>query len=149
MKTFKALHFDTMNDPISGETQGAFQNPLSIKSGVRAYAASAYYDEDTSKRPNLYVVTDALVEKIIFEKLDDTSSKPDQVRATGVKFSTAGGQHIISACKEVIIACGAVKSPQLLELSGIGDKDQLSRHGIKVYVNNKQVGENLQYVKPY
>lgn len=146
MKTFSALHFDTTNDPISGETLGAFQNPLSIKDGVRAYAASAYHDENTSNRSNLCLITDTLVEKIIFEKLEDGSIEPGQVRATGVKLSTTSGQCIIHARKEVIIACGAVKSPQLLEMSGIGDRDHLSRHGVELFVDNKQVGENLQYV---
>lgn len=149
MKTFSALQFDTTNDPISGETLGAFQNPSSIKDGVRAYAASAYHDEDTSNRSNLYLITDTLVEKIIFEKLEDGSTEPGRVRATGVKLSTTSGQCIIHARKEVIIACGTVKSPQLLELSGIGDRDHLSHHGVELVVDNKQVGENLQYVYPY
>lgn len=131
---------------MSGETQGAFQNPLSIRDGVRAYAASAYYDEAVSNRPNLYVITETLVEKIIFENVEDRSTESGKVRATGVKLSTTNGQITINARKEVIVACGAIKSPQLLELSGIGDGDHLSDHGIEVFVNNKHVGENLQYV---
>lgn len=146
VKTFKALHFDTTKDPISGETQGAFQNPLSIKDGVRAYAASAYYDEDISNRPNLDVITETLVEKIIFKDIEDEPTEPGKVRATGVKLSMMNGQKTINARKEVIVACGAIKSPQLLELSGIGDRDHLSHHGIEVFINNRQVGENLQYV---
>lgn len=91
MKTFQALHFDTTNDHISGETQGASQNPLSIKNGVRAYAASAYYDEDTSNRPNLYMITDTLVEKIMFEKHEVGSTESGEVRATGVKLAVVSG----------------------------------------------------------
>ncbi|KAJ4386222.1 hypothetical protein N0V93_009115 [Gnomoniopsis smithogilvyi] len=144
VKTFEALHFDTTVDPISGDTQGAFQNPLSIENGVRAYSASAYYRRDVSRRPNLHVITDALVEKIILEKLEDGPTASGQVRATGVQFAVTSGQKIAHARKEVIVACGAIKSPQLLELSGIGDREHLSRHGIETFVDNKQVGENLQ-----
>lgn len=135
------MHFDTTKDPISGETQGAFQNPLSIENGVRAYSASAYYSENVSNRPNLRLITDTLVEKVILENLKDGSG---QVRATGVQLATTSGQKIVYARDEVIIACGAVKSPQLLELSGIGNKDHLSHHAIEVFVDNKQVGENVQ-----
>ncbi|CAN8100132.1 unnamed protein product [Discula destructiva] len=141
VKTFEALQFDTTCDPISGETQGAFQNPLSIENGVRQYSASAYYGADVASRPNLHVITDALVEKLVLERVE---GEPEQIRATGVTFSTATGTQTVQASKEVIVCAGAIKSPQLLELSGIGDPDRLSQHGIEAFVANKQVGENVQ-----
>lgn len=144
VKTFKALHFETTVDPISGDTQGAFTNPLSIGNGKRAYSASAYYTQDVSNRPNLHVITNTLVEKILFEKLENESTEPGQVRATGVEFAVNSDQKTVQARNEVIVACGAVKTPQLLELSGIGDTKHLSHHGIEVLIDNKQVGENLQ-----
>lgn len=144
MHTFKNLGYHLPGDPISGQKQGVFQNPLSIylDKGTRAYAASAYYDEHVSKRPNLYLLADSMVEKIVLAKLEDGSG---QVTATGVQsINNAGGKQVIQASKEVIIACGSVKSPQLLELSGIGGKALLASYGIEVFIDNPQVGENLQ-----
>lgn len=141
MKTLNSLGHKIAGDPISGEHQGVFQNPLTVDNGVRAYAASAYYHEGVAKRPNLHVLTGALVNKLVLEKLEDGAGL---VKATGVQFTTASGTQVTQARKEVIVACGAIKSPQLLELSGIGDRELLSRHGIQVKVENPQVGENLQ-----
>lgn len=150
MKTFERLGYRTPGDPISGNKQGVFQNPLSIdlETGKRAYAASAYYNEEVAKRANLHVITDALVERLVLRAAEDGSG---QVTATGVEFvdsqSGSGGgtkKHVVHAAKEVIVACGAVKTPQLLELSGIGSKEHLRRCGIDVVVENAQVGENLQ-----
>lgn len=141
MKTFEALGYKMPSDPITGEHSGVFQNPLSVDNGVRAYSASAYYNDSVSKRPNLRLLTNTLVEKIVLEKFKDDQG---QRTATGVQYTNASGTKTIHARKEVIVACGAVKSPQLLELSGIGDKQLLSRHGIEAVVNNPNVGENLQ-----
>lgn len=149
MKAFENLGYRTPEDPINGNKQGVFQNPLSIdlETGKRAYAASAYYNENVAKRTNLHVITDALVERLVLRQSKDGS---DQVTVTGVEYidSHPGGgsdnKHIIHAAKEVIIACGTVKTPQVLELSGIGSKEHLARYGIEVIVENPQVGENLQ-----
>lgn len=148
MKAFENLGYRTPEDPINGKKQGVFQNRLSIdlETGKRAYAASAYY-ENVAKRANLHVITDALVERLVLRKAEDDST---QVTATGVEFvdSRPGGgtnnKHIIHAAKEVIVACGTIKTPQLLELSGIGGKERLARYGIDVMVESPQVGENLQ-----
>lgn len=142
MKTFAKLDFNLPGDPIAGEKQGVFQNPLCIDKGVRAYSASAYYDDEVAKRPNLTIVTDALVEKIVLEKPKDDSSL---LSATGVQFvDSSGKRQTAQATREVIVACGAIKTPQLLELSGIGARDLLSKHGIEVAIDNAHVGENLQ-----
>lgn len=142
MKTFAELGFNLPGDPIAGKKQGVFQNPQCIDNGVRAYSASAYYGAEVAKRPNLSIITDALVEKIILEKPNGNSSL---VSATGVQFVDSSGKRQIAQAKaEVIIACGAIKTPQLLELSGIGARDILSKHGIEVAIDNAHVGENLQ-----
>lgn len=142
MKTFQNLGYHTSGDPITGSKQGVFQNPLSldVKSGKRAYSASAYYSEDVAKRPNLHVITDVLAQRLILETAGDDAI------ATGVEFlnSKTGTTHTIHATKEVIVACGAIKTPQLLELSGIGSKAHLAAHGIQVIIENPCVGENLQ-----
>lgn len=140
MKTFSNLDFHLPGDPVTGEKQGVFQNPLCIDKGVRAYSASAYYSDEVAKRPNLTIITDALVEKIVLKK-DDS----DLLSATGVQFiDSSGKRQTAQATREVIVACGAIKTPQLLELSGIGGKDLLSKHGIEVVIDNPHVGENLQ-----
>lgn len=144
MKTFQSLGYHTPGDPITGDKQGVFQNPLSIdlETGKRAYSASAYYSEGIARRPNLHVFADALVQRLVLQKAEDVSS---DATATGVEFvDSAGDKHTIHATKEVIIACGSIKSPQLLELSGIGSKEHLTPHGIEVVVENPHVGENLQ-----
>lgn len=140
MKTFANLDFNLPGDPVTGEKQGVFQNPLCIDKGVRAYSVSAYYSDEVAKRPNLTIITDALVEKIVLKKDD-----PDLCSATGVQFiDSSGKRQTAQATREVIVACGAIKTPQLLELSGIGGKNLLSKHGIEVAIDNAHVGENLQ-----
>ncbi|KAG8162847.1 hypothetical protein KVR01_007325 [Diaporthe batatas] len=142
MKTFAKLGFNLPGDPIAGKKQGVFQNPLCINKGVRAYSASAYYDGEVAKRPNLTIITDALAEKIILQKANEDSS---MISATGVQFvDSKGTRQTAKATREVIVACGAIKTPQLLELSGIGAGDLLSKHGIEVVIDNANVGENLQ-----
>lgn len=142
METFAKLDFNLPGDPVAGEKQGVFQNPLCIDKGVRAYSASAYYSDEVAKRPNLTIITDALVEKIVLEKPKDGS---DLLSATGVQFvDSSGKRQTAQATREVIVSCGAIKTPQLLELSGIGARDLLSKHGIEVAIDNGHVGENLQ-----
>jgi len=142
MKTFEALGYHLPGDPIAGEKLGAFQNPLCIdpKTGKRAYTASAFYNPIIAKRKNLHVLTNAMVEKVLFDTLQD-----GVVMATGVQLVHDGGERqVITAKREVIVAGGAIQTPQLLELSGIGGKELLSKHGIPVIIDNPQVGENLQ-----
>jgi choline dehydrogenase-like flavoprotein len=83
-------------------------------------------------------VTEARVENII---LDNESG---EVVAKGVKVIIQGVEHIFHAKKEVIVAAGALNSPKILEFSGIGDSKRLRLLGIEVYVDNPNVGENLQ-----
>ena len=64
--------------------------------------------------------------------------------AKGVKFVHGGEEHFVRTEGEVIICAGSVQSPQLLELSGIGDPEVLNAAGVEVKVNNPAVGENLQ-----
>lgn len=141
-RAFKALNQELTGDPISGLANGAFSNPATIDpvTKERSHAASAYYHNKARKRPNLRVLTEALVEKVLLEKqLDGT------VKATGVQFTARDGQRRRTLAKhEVILAAGALKTPQLLELSGIGSTELLAQHGIDCFVDNANVGENLQ-----
>ncbi|EOD46116.1 putative aryl-alcohol protein [Neofusicoccum parvum UCRNP2] len=144
MQTFQELGFNTADDPIGGEKLGAFTNPVSIHptSKTREYSASSYLSDAVIGRPNLHVRTETTVEKINLESGPDGS-----VTATGVQVLTKGGDRKVFQVKpegEVILAAGAIKSPQLLELSGIGNREILSEHGIPLLVDLPGVGQNLQ-----
>lgn len=103
----------------------------------RSYAARDYY-QPIANRPNLSLLTNALVAKIDLEK-----SNSGDAKATGVSFIVDGTTHSVKANKEVIICGGTINSPQILELSGIGSSSVLSNAGIQVVVDNPGVGENL------
>ncbi|OMP88093.1 Choline dehydrogenase [Diplodia seriata] len=141
-RAFSALNLEMTGDPITGIASGAFNPPSNIHPTTRArsHAGSAYLNDDVLQRPNLRVLTEALVEKIALERQPDGSC-----RTTGVHFTAKDGtSHQISTKHEVILAAGALKTPQVLELSGIGSKEVLAKHGIECFVDNKHVGENLQ-----
>lgn len=128
-------------DPASGQTLGAFQNAASIDpvTKTRSYAAPAYYNDSVRKRENLTVMTATVVQKINFEGQDP------EVTARGVQLRLEDGSlQDVQSRREVIISAGAVQTPQLLELSGIGDGVLLQKHNIPVIIHNPSVGENLQ-----
>jgi len=100
---------------------------------MRSYAARGYFAAN-AHRPNLHVLTEAMVQKI--ELSGD--------KATGVTFVHGGETHTVNTKKEVIMAAGAIQSPQLLELSGIGDPEILRRAGVEPKIENKAIGENFQ-----
>ena len=121
------------NPDFNGQSQdgvGFYQ--LTQKDGRRWSAADAYL-HPAGNRPNLTVRTDALATSIVIEG----------GRATGVRYLHRGAEHIARAEAEVIVSGGAVNSPQLLMLSGIGPADQLREHGIPVIADSPGVGANL------
>jgi choline dehydrogenase-like flavoprotein len=141
-RTFETLGYKLTGDPLSGVAVGAFTNPGIVDpvTKTRSHAGSHYLNQ-ISGRSNLRVVTEVLVQKIILKKSDDGS-----ISASGVQVVTKDGkQQDIFAGEEVILAAGTVKTPQLLELSGIGGKKLLESHGIDVLIDNPNVGENVQY----
>jgi len=110
---------------------GAYQ--LSIKNGWRSSASVAFLSP-IRRRANLSVLTGAHLTRVLF---DGTS-------ATGVEWVEQGTTRTARAEREVILAAGAVQSPQILQLSGIGPVSLLEQHGIRVRVDAPEVGENLQ-----
>ncbi|KAI1101968.1 putative GMC oxidoreductase [Jackrogersella minutella] len=131
-------------DPIAGKSIGAFNNAATLHPTTleRSHAGNSYFSDKVAQRPNLRVITEAFVEKI---QVTPQTGGSNALRATGVTFVGKDGQRRqISAKREVILAAGAVKSPQLLELSGIGNKDLLAKNGINCLLDNPNVGENLQ-----
>lgn len=115
-----------------GNNEGVSRFEVTQKSGVRWSAARAFLDPARA-RPNLTVVTGALVHRITFEGK----------RATGVEFSRNGVVEQALAQRETILSAGAIGSPQILQLSGIGPGALLQRHGIPL-VHELPVGDNLQ-----
>ncbi|MCH9673725.1 MAG: choline dehydrogenase [Gammaproteobacteria bacterium] len=120
-------------DYNNGDQEGFGYYQVTQKDGRRHSTARAFLDPIKS-RPNLHIETDALASKITFEGK----------RATGVDYTVKGAPRNAQAQAEVIIACGAVQSPQLLELSGIGQPELLREHGIDVVHALPGVGENYR-----
>ncbi|KAF8855124.1 alcohol oxidase [Acephala macrosclerotiorum] len=119
---------------------GGFTQPAAIdsKTRTRSFAGSAFYSLDIASRPNLRVVTEALAEKVVF-------NPGAEITASGVRFLSNSGEYVtVKAKKEVILSAGSLKSPQILELSGIGNAKLLKQRGVDVVVDNPNVGENLQ-----
>lgn len=122
------------SDDINGaEQEGVTWFQLFTKNGRRCSTAVGYL-HPVMGRPNLRVETNALVTRVLLEGR----------RAVGVEFRRGGERHIARARAEVILAAGAVASPQLLEVSGIGRGSLLQQHGIPVVADLPGVGENLQ-----
>ncbi len=122
------------NADIAGATQeGVGYLQHTIGDGFRSSTARAYLTP-ARDRPNLQIVGDAPVERVRIEN----------GRATGVEFIRNGTRQFARARKEVLVCAGAIGSPQLLMLSGIGAPEQLQAHGIEVRRALPGVGANLQ-----
>ena len=117
----------------SGDNEGAGYFEVTQKGGVRWNARKAFLDP-VRRRPNLRIVTGAEVTGLAFEGR----------RATGVSFRHRGRKCHARAGVEIILAAGAIGSPKILQLSGVGPGDVLHRHGIDVRHELPGVGENLQ-----
>jgi len=126
------------NDDVnSGEQEGFGPCPgtLNLKGKkVKRSSASQAYIHPVKDRKNLSIITGALATRVLSEK----------GRAVGVESVQNGQKKTLRADREVILSGGAINSPQLLQLSGIGDAEHLGSIGIKVHANVPGVGENLQ-----
>ena len=121
------------NDVNGAEQEGVGYYQLTVKNGQRCSAAVAYL-HPVLRRPNLRVETRALASRVLFEGK----------RAVGVEFVQNGVARRATASREVILAGGAINSPQLLQLSGVGPAALLASQGIAVLADLPGVGENLQ-----
>ncbi|KAH7337862.1 alcohol oxidase [Rhizoctonia solani] len=131
-------------DPDSGNAVGLYNTATSINrtTGRRSYSATTYYAYN-AQQPNFVVLTGAQATKINFK--DTTgSTEPENLVATGVSFVHNSQTYKVKASKEVILSAGTYQSPQLLELSGIGNSTILGKHGIKTLIDLPSVGENYQ-----
>ncbi len=125
--------FPHNHDFNGAEQAGVGLYQVTQKDGARCSSAVAYLQPARS-RPNLEVVTGALVRRILLAN----------GRAIGVAYAKDGVETQAQADREVLLSGGAINSPQLLMLSGIGPADHLAAHGISVSVNAPHVGQNLQ-----
>ena len=122
------------NPDYNGVRQDGFgYYQVTQRNGRRESAANAYLDP-VRKRANLQVHTGAHARRLLFEG----------TRAVGVEYQRGGRTHQARAGHEVIVCAGAVQSPQILELSGIGQPDLLRAHGIEVRHSLPGVGENYR-----
>ncbi|KAF8676953.1 alcohol oxidase [Rhizoctonia solani] len=126
-------------DPDSGTTFGIYNAATSTNrtAGIRSYAGNTYY-KSAAHRPNLVVLTEAQATKI------ELGHSGKDVTARGVSFQFRGTSFTAKAKKEVVLSAGTLLTPQLLELSGIGNSDVLKKYQITPKVDLPGVGENYQ-----
>ncbi|KAI9780602.1 MAG: hypothetical protein M1816_002798 [Peltula sp. TS41687] len=126
--------------PNAGDPNGAIYSSLSLdfKNQSRSTSSTAHYRPFIGERPNYHLVTGQKVVKISLNRKG--------TRATSVQFLSRDNNstHTVSARQEIILAAGAVHSPQILQLSGIGPKNLLSGLGIETLVDLPGVGYNFQ-----
>ena len=115
------------------EQEGAGYFQVTTRNGWRSSAATAYL-KPTRNRPNLHIQTDTLVRRLILEG----------TRVVGVEVEHGDKIQILRAGREVLLAAGAINSPQILQVSGIGDAERLRTAGVDVMHDLPEVGENLQ-----
>jgi 4-pyridoxate dehydrogenase len=115
------------------QQEGFSRGQSTIRDGRRCSAAVAYL-RPTLERPNLRVETQAVATQVLLEG----------DRAVGIRYRQNDAMHEMRAEREVILSGGAINSPQLLMLSGVGDPAELKAHGIAVKAALKGVGQNLQ-----
>ena len=115
------------------QQEGFARMDMTVDGGRRSSAANAYL-RPAMRRSNLAVRTHALATRVLFEGR----------RAVGVRYERGGTTHEVRARREVIVSAGAINSPQLLKLSGVGPAAELAASDIAVVQDRPGVGENLQ-----
>ncbi|MCB2074030.1 MAG: GMC family oxidoreductase N-terminal domain-containing protein [Novosphingobium sp.] len=122
-----------VEDYCAGDVDGAFLMLTTQANGQRSSAARAFLDE-AMKRPNLEVLTGAIVDKVLIKN----------GRAVGVQFLRGGEVQSVRCRGEVIVSSGTLNSPTVLMRSGLGPAEHLREHGIDVVRDMPEVGRNLQ-----
>ncbi|KAG6900568.1 hypothetical protein C0993_008722 [Termitomyces sp. T159_Od127] len=140
-ETFLNMGITALRDPYQGEVNGIWipSSTIDPKTWTRSTSMTAYL-VPVQDRPNLTVLTKALVCRILFAQKRNIGD----LVATGVEFIHQNTKYIISADREVILSAGTIKNPQILELSGIGNSNILSGIGVETKIELPGVGENLQ-----
>ncbi len=128
---------EKIDDFNAGDNAGVGYFDVNQRSGWR-WSSSKAFLRPARGRPNLTIWTEAQAQKLSWSTADN-----GQPRCTGLSLSRAGQTVLVTANREVILSAGAINSPQILQLSGIGPADLLRSHGIEV-IRDAPVGENLQ-----
>ena len=128
---------EKIDDFNGGDNAGVGYFDVNQRSGWRWNSSKAFL-RPARGRPNLTIWTEAQAQKLSWSTADN-----GQPRCTGLSLSRAGQTVLVTANREVILSAGAINSPQILQLSGIGPADLLRSHGIEV-IRDAPVGENLQ-----
>ncbi|KAK3946924.1 hypothetical protein QBC32DRAFT_374637 [Pseudoneurospora amorphoporcata] len=134
----KSVGLPAVKDPNGGDNLGIYWFPHAVDASTRTRSHSKrnHYDRVKDSRPNYHILPSNMVSKVIFRG----------TTAVGVEYlPTAGGKAATAyAAKEVILAAGALSTPKILQLSGIGSKNLLQKYEIPVVVDLPGVGSNLQ-----
>jgi choline dehydrogenase len=128
-----SLGFEATADFNGARNEGVGIYHIDTSKGRRASTANAYL-RPALKRGGVKLETHALASRVLF----------DGLRAVGIEYRKDGNTHAVRARREVILAGGAINSPQLLQLSGVGDAERLGALGIAAVHDLPQVGRNLQ-----
>ncbi|MDB5413619.1 MAG: choline dehydrogenase [Rubritepida sp.] len=129
----KELGFPENTDFNGPDQEGAGWYQVTVRNGFRCSAATAYL-KPALKRPNLRVITDAHVQRLVIE----------DGRVTGVVYKVGDETRTIAAKREVVLSSGAIGSPHIMMLSGLGPAEHLAEMGIEVKRDIPGVGQNLQ-----
>ncbi|KAN0118213.1 hypothetical protein V8E52_005474 [Russula decolorans] len=134
----------TSSNPETGNATGFYTPARAVdpRSGTRSSSLTGYF-EPNADRKNLVVLTGAEATKVLFKTVGNSQNKKTPRVAEAVEFVSGGKKYKVKAKREVILAAGTFKTPQLLELSGIGDRSLLKSFGIETLVDLPGVGENL------
>ena len=133
IETAEGLGFPVTTDFNGSNSEGVGFYQINTRGGWRASTANAFL-HPARARKNLELRTKAQATRVLFEG----------TRAVGIEYSKGGKLHQVRARREVILSGGAINSPQLLMLSGIGDGAALAQHGVAVQQHLPAVGRNLQ-----
>lgn len=134
LRACRALQYPENPDFNGAQLEGFGVYDVNIERGIRDSSSRAYL-QPALQRKNLTIKTDAIVERILFD---------EDKRASAVHLTQQHATAVYHAKREIIISAGAVDSPKLLELSGIGQSEHLQKLGIPVIKHLPQVGERLQ-----
>ncbi|KAN0059925.1 hypothetical protein ACQY0O_007898 [Thecaphora frezii] len=145
--TLNAMGVESASAPYDGENQGAYIAASTIDPATwhRSFSRTAYLDPIANKRKNLVVLPNQTVTRIIWSE-DYHVDRNEGRRALGLEFAASkdASRATVTARREVILSAGAIGTPQILQLSGVGNPYLLKQHNITLVKDLPGVGENLQ-----
>ncbi|KAA1477083.1 GMC oxidoreductase [Dentipellis sp. KUC8613] len=141
LDTLKTMKVKPAEAPFGGRVNGTYFSPSTISPITHERSSSLDYLKRINDRTNITILTHATVSRILSTEDKDADGN---IVATGVEFYYDGKKYSVEARKDVLLCAGAIQSPQILELSGIGDTAILSKIGVETKVHLPGVGTNVQ-----